>query len=358
MSLSIEKLTDICESNGLIPMNFFRYKKKLLYLQTISLKKGFSFMINIPKKYDFDLENSRIDNLYKIKKLRINNETINNPFKSPDNSELDKLYSEIELQKNFDPDTDTTDLESKLLESYKKKIYLSSLDKEEFQQIKDIFRQIQRLKFCVQGIDYKISIIYKNYLCSIDDNDEIECFFIKNFNKGVNRKLFVSLNLNLLFDNIQNLEEHVQQVYDGVNQVLNKSQESHFDKFLVILDTCKDIRTKLNNIKNYRDHISSLINKYETLVSRANHISSTITDKIVMLKKPDNMSNDAHYVNEKNKLENKLENINGVKGKAIEKLASLRDKDSNLLLKSDKILFDNIIMLNNINNNLKELEVK
>ena len=288
MSLSIEKLTDICESNGLVPINFFRYKRKLLYLQTISLKKGFSFMINIPKKYDFDLENSRVENLYKIKKLRINKETINQPFKSPDNSELDKLYSEIELQKKFDPDTDTTDLESKLLESYKKKIYLSSLDKEEFQQIKDIFRQIQRLKFCVQGIDYKISIIYKNYLCSIDDNDEIECYFIK----------------------------------------------------------------------NYRDHISSLINKYETLVSRSNHISSHLTDKIVMLKKPDNMSNDSYYVNEKSKLENKLQNINSVKGKAIEKLASLRDKDSNLLLKSDKILFDNIIMLNNINNNLKELEVK
>jgi hypothetical protein len=238
--------------------------------------------------------------------------------------------------------------------NYKKKIYLSSLDKEEFQQIKDIFRQIQRLKFCVQGIDYKISIIFKNYLCSIDDHDEIECYYIKNFNKGLNRKLFVSLNLNLLFDNIQNLEDNVQQVYDGVNQVLNKSQESHFEKFLMILDTCKDIKNKLDNIKNYRTHISSVIEKYETLITRSNHASNIITDKLVTLKKPDNISSDAYYINEKSKLENKLQNLNNVKGKAIEKLAILRDKDSNLLLKSDKILFDNIIMLNNVNNNLKD----
>ena len=358
MSLSIEKLSDICESNGLIPINYFRYKNKLLYLQTISLKKGFSFMINIPKKYDFDLQNERIDNLYKIKKLKINKDSINQPYKSPDNSELDKLYSEIELQKKFDPEVDTSELENKLLESYKKKIYLSSLDKEEFQQIKDIFRQIQRLKFCVQGIDYKISIVFKNYLCSIDDQDEIECYFIKNFNKGLNRKLFVSLNLNLLFDNIQNLEENVQQVYDGVNQVLNKSQESHIDKFLVILDTCKDIKNKLDNIKNYRTNISSVIDKYEKLISKTNQSCSLITDKLVSLKKPDNLTNDAYYINEKSKLENKLQNLNNVKGKAIEKLAVLRDKDSNLLLKSDKILFDKIIMLNNVNNNLKELEVK
>jgi small-conductance mechanosensitive channel len=174
----------------------------------------------------------------------------------------------------------------------------------------------------------------------------------------LNRKLFVSLNLNLLFDNIQNLEDNVQQVYDGVNQVLNKSQESHFEKFLMILDTCKDIKNKLDNIKNYRTHISSVIEKYETLITRSNHASNIITDKLVTLKKPDNISSDAYYINEKSKLENKLQNLNNVKGKAIEKLAILRDKDSNLLLKSDKILFDNIIMLNNVNNNLKELEVK
>lgn len=358
MSLSIEKLTEICEMNGLVPLNYFRMKRSLLFVQTISLKQGYSFMINIPKKFNFDVKSERIGNIYKIKKLKINKDNLNQPYKSPDNHELDTLYSEIELQKKFDPDVNTAELESKLLESYKKKIYLSSLDKEEFQQIKDIFRQIQRLKFCVQGIDYKISIIFKNYLCSLDENDDIECYYIKGFDKGVHRKLFVTLNLNLLFNNIDNLESNVSQVFQGVNQVLDKSQNTHYEKFIIMLDTCSQVKNHISLINKNRFEIKRLINQYENLIERSLKTERIIDEKISNLRKPEKFSSEIDFVTERNKLDNKIINIKEIRGKAMEKLAVLRDKDSNISLTVDKILFDNIIMLNNITNNLKALESK
>lgn len=352
MSLSISKLNNICETNGLVPLKYFKYKDNLLFLQTISLKKGFSFMINIPKKFTFedDLDGGDV---YKLKKIKFDKETLKQLYKSPDNKELDKIYSEIKVAKEFDPNLDVNELEEKLMEVYKKQIYLSKMDKEELHQIRDIFRQIERLKLCVQGIDYKITIIFKNYLCCVDEDGEIECYYIKHFKSGFYRKLFISLNLTLLFDNISNLENHLQEVYDGVNEILARSQESHLQKFLITIDSCRQVGEKINKIKEIRMNIKGCIQKYENTLNKLILFQKSLETKFISLQKNDNLENNLNYIREKNKIEKELSEVEEIKVKVMEQLVSLRDKDSDISLKVDKILFDNILMLNNIINNLK-----
>jgi Trk K+ transport system NAD-binding subunit len=170
--------------------------------------------------------------------------------------------------------------------------------------------------------------------------------------------LFVTLNLNLLFDHIENLEENVAQVFSGVNQVLDRSQDSHYQKFMIMLESCKEVKNHINIIKKERSDIKTVISKYENLIDRTIKTEKIITDRLSNLRRPDGFNNEMDILSEKNKLEMKWRQLEDIKGKAMEKLAVLRDKDSNISLRVDKILFDNIIMMNNITNNLKGLERK
>lgn len=354
MVLSLEKLIAITENNGLVPINYFTYKGDLIYLQTLSLKKGYSFMINIPRKYHF--ETFEGDNVFSLKRLDITPDQLKNKHVSPEKIDYEKIYSEIKIAKEFNPDIDEKELEEKLLESYRKQIYLNSSEKEEFTYIKEIFRQIDRLKLCVAGIDYKISIIYKNYIATLSERGEIEFFLIKDFDKGAYRKMLVSLDLNLFFDNINKLEDHIQQILEQVNSILNKSQESHYFKFVTFLSTSAKIKERIDDINKSRLKINLLINNFENIINECDLKQKILTEKLGLLGKSQSMTNDLVYYKEKNDLETKINKLNEIKTKSVEKLISLRDKDSDSLLLIDGILFDNIVMFNTILNNFKKLD--
>jgi hypothetical protein len=357
MSLSIEKLINMCENSGLIPVKFFTYKGDLVFLQTLSLKKGYSFIINIPRKYHFDISKNNFNNVYKLKKLKIKPEEILHKHFSPNQLDSNEIYSEIQLIKDFNPDIEDKDLEEKLLETYRKQIFLSNIKKDEFATIKEIFKQIDRLKYCVQGIDYKVCIIYKNYLVNLSGNGEIDFFLIKDYDKGLYRKLLVSLDFNLLFDNIDRIEEHLTQVVNGFDSILLRSQQSHYNKFLLFMDTTKTIKQKIDEIYSTREKVRGLIKKYEYIIENCNYKQSYFYEKLKILQPSDNMSSDLNYFKQKNELETNINKLDNIKSIASEKLVALRDKDSDNILQVDNILFDNIVMFNSILNNLKKLDI-
>lgn len=357
MSLSVEKLINICASNGLIPIKYFVYKGDLLFLETISISKGLSLMINIPRKYHFDISDLSSDEIYKIKKMRINRDFLYKPHKSPTKVDMQKIYSEIEVMKEFDPNIDTKELEEKLLESYRREISLNSAESEDMGILKDIFRQIERLKLCVQGIEYKICIISKNYLCAIDEDNEISCYYIKHYSKGAYRKLFTSLDLNLIFENVENIESHIEQVLWGVDGILQKSRNLHYDKLLVMTETCKNIGEKIANIESERVQINSCIQNYQNLIQETLNREKIFEEKISNLRSGDNLTNDLTVSRERSKLEKNISSLIDIRNDSMSKLIHLRDKWSDLGLKIDNVLFDNIVLINNILNNLKSLEI-
>jgi hypothetical protein len=357
MSLSIEKLISICENHGLLPAKYFTYKGDLIFLQTLSLKKGFSFIINIPRKYHFDISDKNFNNVYKLKKMKVKPEDIKSKHFSPNKLDSDQLYSEIQLIKEFDPNINEKELEERLLESYRKQIFLSSFEKDEFMTIKEIFKQIDRLKYCVQGIDYKVSIIFKNYLVNLSGNGDIDFYLIKDYDKGLYRKLLISLDLNLLFDNIERIEEHLTQVINGFDSILRRSQESHYNKFTIFLQTANNIKQQIDEIYSVRETIRNLIKKYEFIIENSTYKLNYFYEKLKILRPSDSMSNDIDFFKKKNDIEMNINKLDNIKNNAIEKLVALRDKDSDNCLQVDNILFDNIVMFNSIINNLKKLDV-
>jgi hypothetical protein len=100
-------------------------------------------------------------------------------------------------------------------------------------------------------------------------------------------------------------------------------------------------------------NIKLYIQKYENTLNKLILFQKNLETQLNALQKNDNLENNLNYIREKNKIEKELIEVEDIKINVMEQLVSLRDKDSDMSLKVDKILFDNILMLNNIINNLK-----
>ena len=81
----------------------------------------------------------------------------------PDNFDLENAYTEVDIAL----DSSHNDMAGHLEESYNHPLSLKDMSKEDKTNLREIFRQLRRLRFCVQNLKYKLCIVYKGYLCCI-----------------------------------------------------------------------------------------------------------------------------------------------------------------------------------------------
>ena len=66
MVLSISKLIKLLISKGFYPKSFFRIYKVCAFIEIISNKNGESYMIYIPSRYSFHIDNKIFPNVYDL----------------------------------------------------------------------------------------------------------------------------------------------------------------------------------------------------------------------------------------------------------------------------------------------------
>ena len=69
-------------------------------------------------------------------------------------------------------------MEAILTKKYHKNIKIT---KDNDNDLKCLKRQMERLKYCVQNIDYRLVIIYKSYLCFLHTEEDVDLFTIRLF---------------------------------------------------------------------------------------------------------------------------------------------------------------------------------
>ena len=124
---------------------------------------------------------------------------------------------------NVSPDK-SEKIEDHLEDNYKRPISLSDISPEDTVDIKAIYRQVRRLKYCVQNIKYKAGILFKNYICAIRRDDSIDCFYIKHYDRRDTDQLFVITDLEILYEKSEKLLSDVKVVRDSILNILNNNQ--------------------------------------------------------------------------------------------------------------------------------------
>lgn len=360
MPLSISKLEKMLASKGFIPSKYFVMHSICVYIEVVSLTDADTFLLYIPSKYKFVARKG--SNVFKIKYLDIENKNDNtaDDFAGvQDEHTIENKYGEIDV--GLSPSTNSHNIAPYLEENYKRFIKLKDVSDDDIKELQNIFRQLKRLRFCVQNVKYKIAILYKNFLCSIKRDDTIECYVIGKFNSKNLKKLYVTVDLELLYEKMDSLMLNMETIRKGLYHILDKNHFTHTRTLQKLLEEKGDITQFSNNA--YAKKI-----EYEKYLDESNNMLTAITlseqSKLKQIyelndKYNDNglkgLHNDIDRTHQVSKLEDELKDIQKIKEDIVKTIFDLKAKRENTMLTVDKIMFDNTVMLECILRNFTQL---
>ena len=357
MRLSINKQENLLAANGFVPIKYFIINNYCAYIETISMKNASTFIMSIPSKYKFKLKEG--NNVYKLRYIELETgmNTADEYAGVPDSFELEKSYTEVELKQHLlrKKENEEGNISGHLEEGYKRPVSVKDMSKDDMKDIRNIIRQVRRLKLCVQCISYKIMIMYKTYMCVLDKDDTIECFMIKHHPKILSRRLYVTCDLELYYENTERIQQDITDVLNGINQVLNKNQATHARNLQTLIKEYQNINVHSDKVLRKKKEYHLYILKFNTLLLRITNSEKTLIEKIYNINEGENnkgMQGDISIIQQRAKLEEELLKISNVKKNISKHMHDIREKLDNLSLIMDTVMFDDIIMCDRMLRNL------
>lgn len=360
MPLSISKLEKMISLKGFVPTRYFVMHGVIVYMEIISITDADTFLLYIPSKYKFVAEKS--SNVFKIKYVDINendDNTANNYAGEPDEHTVENTYQEIDV--NMSPPVNGDNIGPHLEENYKRSITLKDISSEDSKEIKDIIRQLKRLRFCVQNVKYKIAIIYKNYLCSIKRDDSIECFSIKKYHGKDRKKLFVTVDLELLYEKMDSLVLNMGTIRKGLYHILDKNHFTHSRTLQKLLSEKSTILQFSDNAYAKKVEYEKYLKEASEMLESINTSEKGILRKIYELNEKYNkpglkgFHNDIERSHQLSTLNTELVDIQKIKEDIVKTVFDLKTKREDTMLTVDKIMFDNNVMVECVLRNFRNL---
>jgi len=359
MTLSISKLENMLASKGFIIKSFYTLEEYCIYLEVYSVQNADSFMLYVSSRYELIVKDR--ENIYDMQYMEMKTEeTIaSNYAAEPDKVEVEDFYNELNVDLNNEK---VDDLEQQLKENYDRELTLKDLSKEDRDNIKDIFRQLSRFMFCVKNIKFKLSIFYKNYLCSITKDDELDCFIIKHYPSTSERKLYIYIDLKTLYTKLDtDISCDIKSIKDGIYRLLNQNQLKHSKILNEMLEQRVAIIQYSDIVYNKKETYILYIKEFEKLLETLNQSEQEFLNKINEIKYTNTeygirgLQDDIKRSHILSKYDEELSKINKIKKETINNILLTRSKYDNITLKMDKILFDNSIMIHEISKNFAKL---
>ena len=360
MPLSINKLVNLIHNKGFFVKSFYKVYGVCAFIEIISSQNADNYMLYIPSKYNFKIP-SNLENVYDLKSIDVeseNNESdvLKEYAEKPDELDVEGEYQEIYLNnpKLFDGDEDVGKI---LKNKYKKQIKLKENNTSENIDVKCILRQLNRLKFCVQSVEYKLVLMYKYYLCFLHTYDTLDMFQIQNFPVQDCRTLLVTLDLEMLYNNNDNIALELSQVKRGIEKILDKNHNLHVHNLQNLIDNRESLVEYINSAvvkkSNYSEYVSQFLTLLKRIVDNEQELFKKL--KILNSEKSNTLYKDIEYSHKKNKIVTEIKSLQRIKGELIQNIINLQNQSNNISLTIDKILFDNTVLMDRIFKNLSML---
>jgi len=353
--LSFKKLENLFSEKGYIIREIFSIDDMCVYISLVSMNTSEFFLVYIPSKYTIKTDDRY--KVYRIKKMDVNSLKTRAEVEYADERDdlhMELSYNEIETKYSLD-EKDKNKLSDHLDEKYNRPILMRCDKNANEVEIKDMHRQINRLKYCVSSVKIKIAIEYKDYLAVVKQDNTTVCYMIKNYTISDNMmRLLVVVDLKNFYQKTINMQDDIVFVRNGIHRVLTKNQaenisiiskllsgKSDFEKFLL------SIRTKMTNFQTY-------LAKFGKILTVSNEKEGVIVKKLKNLKNKGQTTGmqgvqlDIQTLHQISVQESELKNILDVKQETMRHIDEINTRHNDFLLFIDKILYDNAIMTNTI----------
>lgn len=366
MPLSITNLETLLKSKNFVPRYKFLVQKYCAYISCKS-NNGDNILISIPSQYKIRVH--RNETSFKIKSVSIYDETDDTTDKfadKPKEEDIENTYEEIDTP--VSPGSTgmykESNIAATLEESYRRKISLRDIERNEAQAIKKIYRQLKRLRYCMQNLRYKIAVLYSDYICILERDSSIEVYQIENFShkdKSTEKQLFFLVDLELLYEKMENstLNKDINNIRNSIYKILNKTQNKHvviIDKVVsrhnVLEENIKSINEKKSKYQQHLDRFNTLLNVTD---SKIEEYEKKLSDLDFKMKGANGVSNETEIVMEKSKITDEIKTLNDARIDIVKNIQSVKEKNDELYLSSDTVIFDNIVLANTIFDNLSTM---
>lgn len=347
MPLSIAKLQTLLTEKGFMPVRYFVMNGACFYIELYSQHSADTFFLYIPSKYNFTLDSGQGPgtNVFKIKYIDMSatNNTAEE-YTGGEKPDVEKTYANA----NIELSPDKGKLEEHLESNYRQQIALQDISEEDTAELRTIYRQMRRLRYCVQNLKYKLGIVYKNYICAIRRDDSIDCFFVKHLPRAETKKLLIIVDLETFYEKAEKLTDDIRTVRESIYRILERNQGMHTRVIHKMIQNRKDIAVIPKSTEQKKLVYDSLLQEYEKLLQMMIREGKKVSDEIRALDKQEGQHNglqsDISRAHTRSRLEKEYTKISAIKSEIGHNIAVLRNKRENSLIAIDNLMFDNTIM--------------
>ena len=360
MSLSINRLDELLQSRGLIPKKYFSIKQSCVYVEVLNLATADSFMLYIPSKYDIPVSGgSDVHNMDYMDVTEDGN--IPNDYAGePDNFDVEKQYDGIDL--GLSESGRGKDMSSSLEESYNHPVSLRDVGNDERQRLREIFRQLRRLKFCVQNLSYKLCILYRSFLCCIRRDDTFEGFVLARHPGIGQMRMMVTIDLEALYGKLDSITVDVTTVQEGISRVLDRNHRKNTANLAKMLSQREVLVSSGGIVEHKKAKYSTALARLKAMLHSVNSAEekqvqrmSDIEAQYTAEASVKGLHSDIERSHRVAKCDAELAKIRGVKEEIVRSIIGVRSKIEDLSLKVDRICFDNSVMIDAIVKNFLQL---
>lgn len=359
MSLSIEKFQQFIEPFNFVITKHFLIDQKCLFIECCSINTGELIMCKIPDSYNFQLTNTNFVSLTSISFQEGDTKEEDVSYYTPkDEMQIEQQYSDLTLQHGHTISTiNKVPMREHLHSIYKHKVLLKDIEATDKIILKNIQRQLDRLKYCIQGLQHKLMVIHSGYLGYLTLDDQVQ-LFSSNLEKSQKRELRIVIDLKVFIDKINSIEHEIIQINKGLFEILNKNQKTHIKNMKQLMEQRESLIDQSEYLFDLKNEMANRLEKFTLLLNENNDLikeKNTELHHIITIK-VDNMHQDMKMTHQKQNITKQINKLTKIQHELLKIIHSLKQEYSNVGLIVDTVLFNNIIMLDQIFKNLKEFE--
>jgi hypothetical protein len=352
MPLNLLKVQKLLYSAGFLIDTYFVMGNLCRFLRATSIVTGDNIIIFISSTYDFILEDN-VDTVFSIKLIEFENgNKVSEQYGDyPTGKVILDMYGQ---SVNIKDESKDDQLEAEMENNYKKKIDLKSMDRDQIVILKDCCRQLRRLYLAMHGVRYSLCIIQDNYLCIVDD-DNIDCYYVKRFNSE-SRSFIVVADLEYFYEKLQSVNTDINLIKSSIYSVLDKNTTTNIETLVNVTKKLNAVNIGDKKISRKKQDYMQQLQRHKIRLEEYAKQEKSLKGEIGSIETDGGFFNDAIRINKRAGLESQIDEINGERQKLIKLVVQLRKKCDNLYLNSDRVDFDNCILVNSIAKNFSELE--
>jgi hypothetical protein len=251
----------------------------------------------------------------------------------------------------------TISIEEHIKDKYRKHVILDDVEKEEQKRIQSIVQQLERLQYSVRGIRYSIAITTQQHIGLIV-NDDIVVFKCSSIKPNKHRQLVITVDMDLFHDKVATVEEDCRKIVASMEAMLVSNQEKNVHSTTQLMQRRDSIVHNLDFLRECNQKYHKYIDEYLPLVTELNESRQEKQAKLDELRSTvsANIHQEMKRSHQKDVLQKELNEMKRIGDKLVNTVDTIHVKKQNILLKADTIVFNNIVLLDQLFRNIDELK--